>query len=102
MLLARGTRVDITTRVCFNIFAKFFLNKIKDNYTALTVAVQSGQAAVVETLLGFGADVHIKGGQIGEVENSILYVLIISCQTALHVAAGLPSGSVECAQMLLK
>jgi hypothetical protein len=31
------------------------------------VAVQSGQATVVETLLGFGADVHIKGGQIGEV-----------------------------------
>lgn len=52
MLLARGTRVDIATR---------------DNYTALTVAVQSGQAAVVETLLGFGADVHIEGGQIGEV-----------------------------------
>nr|CAD2199644.1 unnamed protein product [Meloidogyne enterolobii] len=72
MLLARGTRVDIATR---------------DNYTALTVAVQSGQAAVVETLLGFGADVHIEGGQIGE--------------TALHVAAGLPSGNIECAQMLL-
>uniref|UniRef100_A0A1I8AYC2 ANK_REP_REGION domain-containing protein n=1 Tax=Meloidogyne hapla TaxID=6305 RepID=A0A1I8AYC2_MELHA len=61
---------------------------VKDNYTALTVAVQSGQAAVVETLLGFGADVHIEGGQIGE--------------TALHVAAGLPSGNIECAQMLLK
>uniref|UniRef100_A0A914GWL2 Ion transport domain-containing protein n=1 Tax=Globodera rostochiensis TaxID=31243 RepID=A0A914GWL2_GLORO len=73
MLIARGTKVDITTR---------------DTYTALTVAVRSGQASVVETLLGFGADVHVKGGQIGE--------------TALHVAAGLPCGSIDCAQMLLK
>lgn len=73
MLIARGTKVDITTR---------------DNYTALTVAVQAGQATVAETLLGFGADVHIKGGQIGE--------------TALHVAAGLETGDIECAQMLLK
>jgi len=64
MLLARGTRVDIATRVILNNLILLFF---KDNYTALTVAVQSGQAAVVETLLGFGADVHIEGGQIGEV-----------------------------------
>ncbi|KAL3075605.1 hypothetical protein niasHT_034972 [Heterodera trifolii] len=73
ILINRGTKVDIPTR---------------DNYTALTVAVRSGQASVVETLLGFGADVHITNGQIGE--------------TALHVAAGLPCGDIECAQMLLK
>ncbi|CAK5065941.1 unnamed protein product [Meloidogyne enterolobii] len=86
MLLARGTRVDIATR---------------DNYTALTVAVQSGQAAVVETLLGFGADVHIEGGQIGEVNCYTNLLHICKFQTALHVAAGLPSGNIECAQMLL-
>ncbi|PIO66137.1 ankyrin repeat protein, partial [Teladorsagia circumcincta] len=43
----------------------------KDNYTALHVAVQSGKASVVETLLGSGADIHVRGGELG--------------QTALHI-----------------
>lgn len=33
----------------------------QDNYTALHVAVQAGKANVVETLLGYGAQVHIRG-----------------------------------------
>lgn len=50
--------------------------------------MQSGQPSVVETLLGYGADVHVHGGDIGE--------------TALHIAASLPNNDSECAQMLLK
>ncbi|KJH52965.1 ankyrin repeat protein [Dictyocaulus viviparus] len=74
MLIARGTNVDIRTR---------------DNYTALHVAVQSGKASVVETLLGYGADIHVRGGALG--------------QTALHIAASLSGPeSRECAMMLLK
>ena len=37
----------------------FSLNQ--DNYTALHLAVESGQHEVVETLLGEGANVHIQG-----------------------------------------
>ncbi|KAK6031322.1 ankyrin repeat protein, partial [Ostertagia ostertagi] len=60
-----------------------------DNYTALHVAVQSGKASVVETLLGSGADIHVRGGELG--------------QTALHIAASLSGPeSRECAMMLLK
>lgn len=62
---------------------------IQDNYTALHVAVQAGKPQVVEALLGYGADVHVKGGKLGE--------------TALHVAASLEgSSSRYCAEMLLK
>jgi len=34
---------------------------VQDNYTALHVAVQAGKASSVETLLGYGAQVHIRG-----------------------------------------
>jgi hypothetical protein len=34
---------------------------LQDNYTALHIAVESAKPAVVETLLGFGADVHVTG-----------------------------------------
>lgn len=40
---------------------EFFVLIIQDNYTALHVAVQAGKANVVETLLGYGAQVHIRG-----------------------------------------
>jgi len=30
-----------------------------------------------------------------------IYYIYVNFQTALHVAAGLPSGNIECAQMLL-
>ncbi|VDD86933.1 unnamed protein product [Enterobius vermicularis] len=74
MLISKGTHVDTMT---------------KDNYTALHVAVQAAKSAVVETLLGFGADVHIRGGSIGE--------------TALHIAAALTAEkAVDCVMMLLK
>ena len=36
-------------------------NSLQDNYTALHLAVEAGKPAVVETLLGHGATVHIKG-----------------------------------------
>uniref|UniRef100_W6NCU1 Ankyrin domain containing protein n=1 Tax=Haemonchus contortus TaxID=6289 RepID=W6NCU1_HAECO len=63
MLIARGTNVDIRTK--------------------------SGKASVVETLLGSGADIHVRGGELG--------------QTALHIAASLSGPeSRECAMMLLK
>ena len=38
-----------------------YLITYKDNYTALHLAVESGQHEVVETLLGEGANVHIRG-----------------------------------------
>ena len=47
-LLEKGEKVDATTN---------------DNYTALHIAVEYGQPKVVETLLGFGAQVHIKGNR---------------------------------------
>ena len=36
-------------------------NYSQENYTALHLAVESGQHEVVETLLGEGANVHIRG-----------------------------------------
>lgn len=45
-LLEKGERVDAVTN---------------ENYTALHIAVESGRPNVVETLLGHGAQVHIKG-----------------------------------------
>ena len=38
----------------------------QDNYTALHLAVESGKSSVVEALLGHGAQVHVRGGKIGE------------------------------------
>ncbi len=57
------------------------------------MAVQWGKAAVVEALLGNGADCHLQGGPLG--------------QTPLHLAAGYAStddsdAMYECAEMLLK
>lgn len=58
-----------------------------DNYTALHIAVESAKPAVVETLLGYGAEVHVRGGKLRE--------------TPLHIAARVPDGD-RCALMLLK
>jgi len=33
----------------------------QDNYTPLHIAVESVKPAVIETLLGYGADVHVRG-----------------------------------------
>ncbi|KAJ8936152.1 hypothetical protein NQ318_010563 [Aromia moschata] len=71
-LLQKGEKVDVTTN---------------DNYTALHIAVESCKPAVVETLLGYGADVHVRGGKLKE--------------TALHIAARVKDGE-KCALMLLK
>lgn len=51
------------------------------------IAVESAKPAVVETLLGFGADVHVRGGKMNE--------------TPLHIAARVKDGD-RCALMLLK
>lgn len=51
------------------------------------IAVESGKPAVVETLLGYGADVHVRGGKLRE--------------TPLHIAARVKDGD-RCALMLLK
>ena len=40
----------------------------QDNYTALHLAVQAGKATVVETLLGHGAQVEIRGTQVSSRE----------------------------------
>ncbi|VDP35611.1 unnamed protein product [Heligmosomoides polygyrus] len=85
MLIARGTNVDIRT---------------KDNYTALHVAVQSGKASVVETLLGSGADIHSRecammllksGGQPDVAQED--------GETCLHLAAR--NGNKEIMRLLL-
>lgn len=49
--------------------------------------MESGKPAVVETLLGYGADVHVRGGRLLE--------------TPLHIAARVKDGE-RCALMLLK
>lgn len=49
--------------------------------------MESAKPAVVETLLGYGADVHVRGGRLRE--------------TALHIAARVKDGD-RCALMLLK
>ena len=46
---------------------------IKDNYTPLHVAVENCKYLVVQMLLGYGADVQIRGGKAKE--------------TPLHIAA---------------
>ncbi|CAB0006781.1 unnamed protein product, partial [Nesidiocoris tenuis] len=64
-----------------------YLRPTLDNYTPLHIAVESCKPAVVETLLGYGADVHVKGGSLLE--------------TPLHIAARVKDGE-KCALMLLK
>lgn len=59
----------------------------QDNHTALHIAVESAKPAVVETLLGFGAEVHVRGGRLRE--------------TPLHIASRVKDGD-RCALMLLK
>lgn len=63
------------------------LSPNQDNYTALHIAVEAAKPAVVETLLGYGADVHVRGGRLRE--------------TPLHIAARVKDGD-RCALMLLK
>ena len=49
--------------------------------------MESAKPAVVETLLGYGAEVHVRGGKLRE--------------TPLHIASRVPDGD-RCALMLLK
>ena len=48
-LLQKGAQVDAKT---------------KDNYTALHLAVEHCKPLVVQTLLGHGAQVQLKGGKV--------------------------------------
>ena len=59
----------------------------QDGYTALHLAVEFGKPLAVQTLLGFGAMVELKGGRAQE--------------TPLHIAARVKDGE-KCAEMLLK
>lgn len=60
-----------------------------DNYAALHLAIEAGQPDVVESLLGHGADVHVKGGP----ENA----------TPLHMSCKIGDARGEkCTKMLLK
>uniref|UniRef100_A0ABM0LU22 Uncharacterized protein LOC100376500 n=1 Tax=Saccoglossus kowalevskii TaxID=10224 RepID=A0ABM0LU22_SACKO len=77
-LLQKGAFVDAKTKVCI-----FF----SDNYTALHISVQYCKPFVVQTLLGYGAQVQLKGGKAGE--------------TPLHIAARVKEGE-KVAEMLLK
>lgn len=56
-------------------------------YSALHIAVEAAKPAVVETLLGYGADLHARGGKLRE--------------TPLHIASRVKDGD-QCALMLLK
>lgn len=59
----------------------------QDGYTALHLAVESGQSDIVEALLGYGASVQVKTEQSGE--------------TPLHIASRVTGGR-PCAELLLK
>ena len=73
-LIQKGEKVDTVT---------------SDNFTALHISVECGKAAVVEALLGVGANVHIQGGKNSE--------------TALHIAARIDEAKGErCTKMLIK
>lgn len=59
----------------------------KDNYTSLHLAVRYNKPLVVQALLGYGADVRLKGGKAGE--------------TPLHIVARIKNGD-KVAEMLIK
>ncbi|KAK1785501.1 hypothetical protein P4O66_018863 [Electrophorus voltai] len=80
-LLLKGAHVDATT---------------KDGLTALHVAVQHCKPAVVQVLLGFGAQVQLGGGKVpGPVSR------VQALETPLHIAARVKEGE-KVAEMLLK
>ena len=63
------------------------ISHYQDNYTALHVAVEYCKPQAIQTLLGNGAQVEIKGGPNRE--------------TPLHIAARIKDGD-RCAEMLMK
>ena len=72
--------------------------------------MQAGKANVVETLLGYGAQVHIRGKNIyffsKKMNNSLIYshhwIAGPLQETPLHIAARVTEGGEKCVQMLLK
>lgn len=69
---------ELRSTMCKSYRSNHKLIVFQDNYTALHIAVESCKPGVVETLLGYGADVHVRGGKQKE--------------TALHIAARIPDG----------
>jgi hypothetical protein len=55
---------DIVVEGGINAVPVLTYSLLQDNYTALHIAVESAKPAVVETLLGYGADVHVTGEYI--------------------------------------
>lgn len=106
-ILTKGENVNILTN---------------DNYSALHLAIEAGQPAVVESLLGHGADVHIRGGpdnatplhmscQIGEARGERCTRMLLksganpnlpmsNCCTPLHISA--QAGGVQNIRLLLE
>ncbi|KAG8227342.1 hypothetical protein J437_LFUL003331 [Ladona fulva] len=100
-LIQRGEKVDVTTH---------------DNYTALHIAVESAKPAVVETLLGYGAEVHVRDrtpmhlaaerGHASVIElladkfKASIYERTKDGSTLMHIAS--LNGHAECAMMLFK
>lgn len=39
---------------------------VKDDYTALHLAVQYGKHLAAQTLIGYGADVNVTGGSVSD------------------------------------
>ena len=58
-LWAAYKKKDIIKKIFFLLI--LFLIFFQDNYTALHLAVEAGKPAVVESVLGHGAQVHIRG-----------------------------------------
>ena len=52
-----------------------FLDIFQDNFTALHIAVEHCKPLAVQTLLGFGAKVELKGGKV----NSIILYHVFMC-----------------------
>lgn len=65
-LIVKGENVDAATNVNIGPSFPSLIFCAQDNYTALHLAVESGKSSVVEALLGHGAQVHVRGGKIGE------------------------------------
>jgi hypothetical protein len=76
-------QVNVVVGGRFNVVSVLTYSVLQDNYTALHIAVESAKPAVVETLLGYGADVHVTGE---------FYVLQRICLRSPYVVAEIFKG----------
>ena len=56
------------------------LFSFKDSYTALHIAVEHCKPLAVQTLLGFGAKVELKGGKVRNLLNEAQLLFLIKNQ----------------------